>query len=756
MSPEVRTLLKEESRKVVRKPVAKVRITWAGSAVDLATAYALQPVNRASIEQQTVKALGIQRRWAFCETDDPSESIARLDENICVMPDRSQYEVEGYGFLVGWWGTNDNLSETDDSPLEKDGHRFAEPQVLQITFGATSVSGFRLHGYLAEDPEYSEWPVDFKITALRSGGYDNDGNKKYEVCKYLDGTPVVVEVSGNSIVNYTASFREEIRDVVMLQFEIMSWSRRGAFVKITAAYDDFTREHSADDIMSMSILEEAEGSVGTLPIGNISCNALDLLLQNIDDTFSIGNTNSVFSGQARSNRRIEPFIGFEIFDGNGALPRIEYVPKGVYWSRDWNVPVHGTTASTSALDRLGLLQEVDYNGIGNINKEEDLAEKSVWEDKSLYVVAEDILKDLRLTYMPDLEFVIDEALKNEDMKIPLAFFKRQSYFDVIKTIAQAAAAYAYMDTSNEEEQAKAYEEHGNTMCVDILRIETLEHLYPADGDILSPEVLAHTEKITLDDIVDQTIQSLRADMVNVVVVPWQAYTLIDGVPKPPEDSEKEYVSKINEDAIREYGRLEHEYPENNLIQSESRARAIAETILKVFSGTQRRGEISVFGDVTSRVGDIWDVPEYQKRGIDNRGVYVITRLNTDYDGSLRQSATCRRIGDVPPPLSPTVTLFITAVSVGGVYIHRFTVSINGVVFTTENGVVRVPNLSPSDYEISITSIWYVSQTVSVTVSIDTNYEFVLEPITVIIETGGADTIIVEMEDAPEVIMEQGG
>jgi len=640
VASEVMSLLKKESRKTVRKSVAKVRITWAGNAVDLTEAHTLdtQPENRVSIKQQTIKAIGIQRRWAFCETDDPSVSTALLDNNICLMPDNNDKDVENRKFLVGWWGSNANIAGV--------GGRFAVPQVLQITFGAASISAFRLHGYLACDAEYSEWPVDFNVSACRREG-DN-----YVVCQYSDGAPAIVVVRDNTEVNCSGSFREEIRDVEMLRFEIIVWSHRGAFVKITEAYGDFTLQHDSGDIMSMSLLEEADGTVGALPIGNISCNELNLSLQNIDDSFSIGNTNSALSGQARSNRRIEPFIGFEIYDKSGVHTGTKYVPKGVYWSRDWNVSIQGTTASTSALDRLGLLQEIDYNGIGHINTEQDMAERSMWpKDTSLYVVARDILQDLRETYMPDLEFVINESLKNE--RIPLAFFKRQSYFDVIKTIAQAAAAYAYMDTPTEEELAVIYKERGNTMCADILRIEKLEHLFPVTGDILPLEILMQAEKIKYDDIIDQTIQQNRSDMVNVVVVPWQKYEPVGGVPKPPENSEAQYAREIDERSIKEYGRLEHEYPENNLIQTELQARAIANSILKVFSGTQRRSEINVFGDVTSRVGDIWDIPEYQKRGINNRGIYVVTRLNTDYDGALRQSVTCRRIGGISSVPLPT-------------------------------------------------------------------------------------------------------
>jgi hypothetical protein len=441
---------------------------------------------------------------------------------------------------------------------------------------------------------------------------------------------------GNTTVNSTGSFPEPLKNVSMLEFEIYSWSRAGAFVKITSALDNFIAEYDGDDIVNMSILEEAEGSVGTLPIGNISCNELGISLQNIEDHYSVGNTDSLFSNLAVSNRRIEPYIGFVIHNERGQPVNTEYVPKGVFWTRDWNVSLQGTTASTSALDRMGLLQEIEYNGIGNIDNPEAVAEETYWENTSLYTLLYEILDDLRITYMRDLEFQIDDELKS--IIISLAFFPKKSYFDIIKTISQAAVSYAYMDIPTDEERATAAIR--GVDCADILRIKRVDELIPVGGFVIAEEM------ITLDDIIEQSIQAKREDMVNVVRVPWGRYEVKEGKPEPLEDEETQFVTVSNPQAIKEYGRIEYEFEGNNLIQTEQQARHIANTILGVFSTIQRTCEINTFGDVTNKIGTICDIPEYRKNGIDSRGHYAITRISTEFDGGLRQSLLCRRVGDV--------------------------------------------------------------------------------------------------------------
>jgi hypothetical protein len=111
--------------------------------------------------------------------------------------------------------------------------------------------------------------------------------------------------------------------------------------------------------------------------------------------------------------------------------------------------------------------------------------------------------------MPDMEFDIDSSLSH--FTIPLAFFKSQSYFEVIKIIAQAACAYAYMDTPTEEEKDAAAT-RGNTRCADILRIRPLEQF------IYTSVNVEDIETITLDDIITKNISAKKSDVVNIVTV----------------------------------------------------------------------------------------------------------------------------------------------------------------------------------------------------------------------------------------------
>ena len=637
---EIRDILKAESRRTVRHPAAEITIMWGGQGIDSARVFTVPEANnRASLKEQVIEPVGFQRKWLFCATEGtaagslPNSEVLLNDNNPpCVMPNDANS-----GFLVGWWGTGTNISRGNGE--------FAQPTILRIDFGPQTIRNFRLRGYLDDKyPNNKEFPTRFKVRAYRTEG-DNR-----VIQKYSDGRTAEVLVSDNNDVDYTGEFEENLNYTTRLEFEILNWSHRNAFVKITAAFDGLTHTYDSDDILSLSILEEADGSIGTLPIGHISCNELNLTLQNIDDEYFIGNHNSRFAGMARNNRRIEPFVGFVCRnDADGKNEKI-LIPKGVYWSSDWNVSDQGTGASTTALDRLGRLQNIEYNGIGNIGNSDADAEASRWERQSLRNVAIDILTDLRNTdtNMKDLEFDIDEGLN--DVVIEWAFFKKQSYFDVIKEIARAGLAYAYIDTPNQEEIDEA--KRRGVRCVDILRIKRLEKFALDVKDDTLEEI---AEVITQDDIVTKSITSKRDNLVNVVSVPWQAYQIAgDGRLEPVGDVQP--ATEENHNSILEYGRVEYEYPQSALIQTEDAAREIAHQILRAFSVAPLSAEVNTFGDVTRHIGNIWNLPEYQKKGIDSRGYYAVTRIQTEFDGSLRQSVTCRRATDKLPP-RPELPIF---------------------------------------------------------------------------------------------------
>jgi len=596
--------LKSESKKTVRYPTAKVNITWAGRGADEAIATA-NTNNRGSAPRQTVYGIGIQKKWMFAATINGSESFCTLDGTFCAMPEISEDGLSASGYLIGWRGAD----------ISGSAGAFANAQTIVVSFPHMTVFGFILNG----DTPMGEYPVDFTVTAKSDGV-----------------TIKTVYVTGNTSVAYLGNFGVNLQNVNALEFKITRWNKAGGFVKITAAYDKFTAERDGSDIVDMAVLEEADGAVGTLPFGNVSANELTLSLQNIDDKYFRGNTTSAYNNLAMAGRRVEPFLGFKI---DGDAGDTLYAPKGVFWTGDWNIPESGTTASTTALDRLGMLQDVEYNGIGGFNTVDDVAARSHWDGENLYDILSDVLGDLRMSYGPmmDLEYDIDQELRT--VTIPLAYFERQSYFDVIRTVAEAGSAYAFMDNPTEAEKAIAAD-RGNTDCADILRVKRINNFWSSDR----LEIIVNAEKITQRDYVEKNPMMRRDDVVNVVSVPYCEYVVgDDGTPEAAGDTM--VIVRGVESSIMEYGRREYEVSENKLVQTQEQAAELADGILSIFSGAPVTAEINTYGDVTRAVGDIIIVPEYQKRGIDKAAYYAVTRINTEYGDGMRQSITCRRLGD---------------------------------------------------------------------------------------------------------------
>jgi hypothetical protein len=599
--------LQAAAKSTVRKPCARLKITWAGSAVDNAVVNPEpESKNRVSIPQQAALGLGTPKPWAFCMTESgfAGEPYPRLD-TMCAMPEPDINKVQG--LLVGWYGAGETISDADGI--------FSAPQDIRITWVPSPLQTVTVLG----DRSYLEYPVDFTVTFLERVGAE------YIPAKYGDGADAAVSVTGNAFLSRDVSLREVLSDIAGVSLSINKWSKPGAFVKIQALAPALKAGYDNDDIMSLSLLEETDGSVATLPVGAVSANELSVTLQNVDDAFTNGNKASRMSTVARANRRIDPEIGF----GD------ETYPKGVYWSDDWNVEIYGAEASTVARDRLGLLQDISYSGMQG---DDAAAEATVWRNKSLYNIADDLLNYLRNTYMLDLEYALDDGLKGDI--IPLGFFTSQSYFDCIKDIAAAGLCFAYMDTPTIDEIADAAS-RGNIDCADILRIRKLKNIYP------DPEMdrIRATYTFTLDDLEAQQYRMKRSSIANIVAVPYSPYELVDGEAKKPEDIEELRVVLTDEISVREYGKAEFEMAENQMIQTQAQAQRLAETIVGWFSGQQIEMEIGAFGDVTLDVGDIVIIPEYVKRGNNARGYYAITRINTEFSGGLRQTLTCRRVGD---------------------------------------------------------------------------------------------------------------
>jgi hypothetical protein len=115
-----------------------------------------------------------------------------------------------------------------------------------------------------------------------------------------------------------------------------------------------------------------------------------------------------------------------------------------------------------------------------------------------------------------------------------------------------------------------------------------------------------------------------------------------GKVKEVEDSEDQ-ITVRNDESIKEYGVLSYDYPVNDLIQTEAQASTIANLLLESYKLLRKDIDMQMFGDPTLKLVDALDVPLYQKNGLNNRGVFVTTKIKTEYNGSLRSDISGRRI-----------------------------------------------------------------------------------------------------------------
>jgi hypothetical protein len=381
-----------------RKAIAKVEIAWTDPFLDASIIASANDNNRISYPQQCADLVNYPtRKWAHLD-----DTIA-ADGSFHPMPNSATWDDQ-----VGWFGA----TACDASAV------WSEPYpTLTITFSERPVLGL----WVAGNSIYDEYPVDFDIVVYTTG----------------DVIALVETVTDNDAVIWSKNISDlAINNVVKMQLIVKKWSHAGRVVKICEFYSTVIGTYYDSDIVSMDILEEREISDGSLPVGNISANELDLTLQNIktmvngswlNDPFSPGNTNSYLHNLIKKNRKITAYIGFQHKDRT----EFEFVKVGTFWSGDWSYSQTSATVSTTARDRMELLRNATYST------------NALLEDVNLYTVAEAVLNSAKLNIpMPDLKWSIDIRLKNYVMEY--AWFPKQNYMKTIRAIAEAGRGQAYM------------------------------------------------------------------------------------------------------------------------------------------------------------------------------------------------------------------------------------------------------------------------------------------------------------------------
>ncbi|NMB44302.1 MAG: hypothetical protein GX995_09265 [Clostridiales bacterium] len=576
----------------------------------------------------------------------PSFKYASLDnswvlgEGFALAP--SVEEIDKYQY--GLWGSS--LSNADGT--------FSIPPVIQMTFIGRPIRSLKLVG----DSKRNEYPVDFEF-------------RLYKENNQLVYTETI---TNNTLVNWEKEI-EQINQIVKMEIEIFKWNLPNRTIKILEVFSSIQEIYEGEDIISINLLEEKEVSQGSLPIGNISSNEIEIKLNNINREFDTGNKNSNLYGLVKPNRKVKIWMGTED----------ELVPLGLFWTKDWKVPEDDVVASTIGRDRLDRLRDTTYST------------STVQVNKTMYELAEMVLQDAGLN---DEQYWLDDELKQ--FNVPYAYFKPVSHREALRQIATACLGQVYCDRYG----VIRFEGPSYTLdrVKEIEKTSFLQAEFPADVVILdaygiSPddyfrkdnpsrqsdianhvtvetqplrpdvvqEVYSSNESIHIDANENKTvtIQFNHTPCIDVTVSPEGTGSIVDtqiyawgadvtissttsgefvlkATGKPLKVMNKDKIMVKDDESIIDNGIIRYEFPTNHLIQNISTARVIAEKLLQYCKDPKRDLEIEWRGNPSLELGDIVVVNDYVRGDLEERGYYYITKQELEYAGYLRAKLEGRR------------------------------------------------------------------------------------------------------------------
>ena len=362
-----------------RQTYAKVEITYTDPFLD--NTIDIIASNTAYNTDASELANGIEvpaYKW-FSLTDN------KLDGSYGVIDGSKKYSV-------GWWSAvlSDSL-----------GNFAAYPTVI-VTFEPRALFTLKVAG----DSKLNNYPVNFEIKC-----YDN-----------TDTLVHTETVTNNSSVIWTKSI-ETLLNVTKLVLTISKINKAYDTVKLTEFFTAIVETYYNNVIVDLSLLEELEYPNGSISLGSVSANEIDISLDNSDGRFNLGDTQSPLYNLIKRNRRVRAWLGVEIVPDE-----IEWYPLGVFWTVGWDIPDSSLEAHTTARDRLELLRLSDFTT------------SLVYENYSLYQLFEVVLDDAGL--LPS-DYVLDTSLQS--IIIPYAWFDRMSHREALQRLAQCAYIQVFCD-----------------------------------------------------------------------------------------------------------------------------------------------------------------------------------------------------------------------------------------------------------------------------------------------------------------------
>lgn len=275
---------------------------------------------------------------------------------------------------------------------------------ITLTFNPRSIISLKIIG----DDIANCFPVDF-------------------VVKTYDSTDTVITtttVTGNTEVRWIHTFDQSYANICKIEVRIFKINKCFYPVRILEISAGIFEMYDDDDrLMAVNLVEEKEYDGGSIPLGNISSNEATIRLDDTDNHFSPDITTSILYGLLQPNRKVKIWLGIEDSEGN-----ILWESMGRFYTTSWNISEERVYVEFTCRDKLHKLNTTIFET------------STVYENYSLAQLARVVLTDAGLLWN---EYEIDPAL--ESIIIPVAWFERITYKEVLRLIAEAGLAVVYMD-----------------------------------------------------------------------------------------------------------------------------------------------------------------------------------------------------------------------------------------------------------------------------------------------------------------------
>ena len=175
------------------------------------------------------------------------------------------------------------------------------------------------------------------------------------------------------------------------------------------------------------VLLEEMSKQSDFPIGLVSSNTFEMLLDNSERLFSPNNEESPYYNKLLPNIQVKPFLGLEVGLDEEEEPIIEYIPLGVFYTEDWIAPGAALHASVMCHDATTVL----FN--------RSTPQLPVVENISFYNLFKTIFTAIGLT---EEDYIIDERLK--ELTAMYGWFENVSLLNTLQKLAQGACCSIFI------------------------------------------------------------------------------------------------------------------------------------------------------------------------------------------------------------------------------------------------------------------------------------------------------------------------